>query len=1038
VKIIKRDGSTVDFDSSKIVEAIKGACSETEYKNDINKINKIVDEIVKENKFHHNLQGRWLSVENVQDLVESWLMVYGMYAEAKRYILYRSEQSQKRHKEWDMTDLQRDVLHRKYIHDGENFNGFIKRVGNNEPKLMKAIRDRKFLFAGRVLDGRGSKEPKTYSNCFVLPSPKDNLEDIFDVGKRMAITYSLGGGCGVNLENLRPNGSDTHNSAEKSTGSVSFGSLYSFITGLISQKGRRGALMLSLPISHPDIKEFITIKSDLDKLTKANISVMITDDFMEAVRESNDFTTSFKVEHDNGETELIEKTYNAKQLFNTLAKQNHDFAEPGVLYWDRINNWYLLSEDTEYNYDSTNPCFTGDMKLLTSDGYKTFKELSGNNVELINNDGEKSNGSVWSNGIKNTVEVKFYGDKDPIKCTDDHVFMTNDGKSCEAIELQGKRIMPFVKVNNEINEYVKYGFLQGDGCLGRLDSDAHKGLEINLSSDDGDVRDLFGIKKHGRTVYINGYNDILSELGFSSNKLPTRDLPHTIRLWDDKDKRMFLKGLYSANGSVIKGYRVALKTTNKYLAKDVVELLSGFNIEAYITTNKSRKQKFSNGVYTMKESYDVNISRYNSIYKFSELIGFIHSYKNESLSDLIIGKSPVVSSIKEIGEEEVFDFNEPINNWGIVEGVIAHNCAEKPLPANSNCLLASINLSALVGNKFEDNAKFNFDEFSELVKLGVIQLNKVLDEGIDRLPFEENKQFGRDYRPIGLGYFGYGDMLIKLGMKYGSKEALEFTHKVGDKMIKVALETSALLAKEHGAFPKFKLKEVLESPFFKEHTNDKITKLVKEHGLYNAELLSIAPTGSLSLLAGTSSGIEPIYKISYTRKTESISEDGDAYYKVFTPIAREYMDKTGITNEDDLPDYFVTSGDLTALQRIKTQSVWQHYIDASISSTVNLHESATVEDVKDIYMLAWEYGLKGVTVFRDGCKRAGILGNHDKDKKDKSVKDMSVDDLQLELSMKLEKEYIDNPDECPKCGGELKHENGCEQCVVCGWSPCSI
>ena len=101
---------------------------------------------------------------------------------------------------------------------------------------------------------------------------------------------------------------------------------------------RRGALMLTLPVSHPDIKEFITVKSDLDELTKANISVMVTDDFMEAVRESKDFTTSFKVEHDNGESELIEKVYNARELFDLLAKQNYDFAEPGVIFKSRIDN----------------------------------------------------------------------------------------------------------------------------------------------------------------------------------------------------------------------------------------------------------------------------------------------------------------------------------------------------------------------------------------------------------------------------------------------------------------------------------------------------------------------------------------------------------------------------------------------------------------------------------------------------------------------------------------------------------------------------
>jgi ribonucleoside-diphosphate reductase alpha chain len=715
--IIKRDGSKVDFDVQKIVDAIKSAMAATDVVEEEIAI-EIAEEIKDECQHFLEFQGKVMTVEQVQDLVEDSLMRHGKFQVAKNYILYREEHKKQRQKQWEMTNLQRDILERKYIQDHESFDDFIKRVSNNDSKLAKAIRYKEFLFAGRILDGRGSEERKTYSNCFVLPTPKDNLESIFETGKLLARTFSVGGGAGIDLSQLRPNGAPVNNSAQKTTGSVSFGELYSFITGLISQKGRRGALMLTLDVDHPDIEEFITIKSNLDKITKANMSIKLNNEFMTAVKNDEEFTTKFEVVHNNGEKDIIEKTYEAKKLFRLIAKQNWDFAEPGALFWDRISSWYLLSEDEDYEYDSTNPC------------------------------------------------------------------------------------------------------------------------------------------------------------------------------------------------------------------------------------------------------------------------------------------------------------------------------AEKPLPAYSNCLLGSINLSQFVNNEFTAQAEFDVKKFKEVVDLGVRGLNEALDEGLERLPFEENKKFGKNYRPIGLGIMGYADALIKLGKTYGSKEALKVTHKIGDAMIKQALKSSALLAKEHGPFPKFKQEAVLNSPFFKEHADEEIVALVKEHGLRNAELLSFAPTGSISTLLGVSGGIEPIYKISYTRKTETISDDGDKYYKVFTPIARKYMDQNKIKVEEKLPEYFITTHELDYKARIDTQAVWQHYVDASISSTVNLDEDTSISEVEDLYLYAWEKGLKGTTIFRDGCKRAGILGNHDTD--ERRLKEMSLEDLQVELSMRLDKKYKAEPQKCPKCGGELKRTNGCEVCVDCGWSPCSV
>src|SRR5699024_1069686 len=188
--------------------------------------------------------------------------------------------------------------------------------------------------------------------------------------------------------------------------------------------------------------------------------------------------------------------------------------------------------------------------------------------------------------------------------------MTNGGDSVEAKDLKGERLMPGISLRRDNDEFVRLGFLQGDGCLGRLKSNEHLGLEINIGHKDDDIFDLFDIRKEEgkHSYYTRGYNDRLMELGFSSNDLPYRGLPDTIDTWSNEEVLSFLRGLYSANGSVIKGHRVALKSTCKDLVIQVKNLLDGFDINPYITTNKSKKIKFNNGEYKCRESYDLNIS----------------------------------------------------------------------------------------------------------------------------------------------------------------------------------------------------------------------------------------------------------------------------------------------------------------------------------------------------------------------------------------------------------------------------------------------
>lgn len=548
-----------------------------------------------------------------------------------------------------------DIWHNKYQHNNETFDEWLRRVSGSHQNVEDLIVEKKFLPGGRILSNRGVMDSKvTYSNCYVISPPEDNIESIYDCCKNLARTYSYGGGCGIDISKLAPAGAKVHNQARSTSGAVSFMETFSQVTAQIGQNGRRGALMISIDCHHPDLMEFIDIKTKPDSVTKANISVKVTDDFMQAVKDDREWVMSF-TRPETGET--ITKVERAVDIFNKLCQNNWDWAEPGILFWDRIENWNLLSNNDEFRYAGTNPC------------------------------------------------------------------------------------------------------------------------------------------------------------------------------------------------------------------------------------------------------------------------------------------------------------------------------AEEPLPAGGSCLLGSMNLAAFV-----KDGTFDFDDFCESVSIAVEALNDILEEGLPLHPLEEQRKSVSEWRQIGLGIMGLADMLIKLEIPYDSDIARDLCGNIAHAMADQALFMSSQIAKwKKAPYEKYDLR-VMSTPYFKAHADTLTHQCVEFYGLRNSQLLTIAPTGTLSTMLGISGGIEPIFANSYSRKTESL-HGHDEYYKVYTPIVQEYMDAHGLKDESELPNWFVTSSDISPRDRIAMQAVWQNSIDASISSTINLPETATVEDIKDIYMTAWEMGLKGVTVFRNGCKRTGILTTDSKESK---------------------------------------------------------
>ena len=1021
--VIKRSGKTVEFKPEKIKNAISNVFEETDNKITESQLDRVTSYVVEKIEEED-------TVESIQDKVETTLLDCGYIEEARKYIHYREKHNRQR-KQWVNDGLPLSIWKRKYQFKNETFEEFFDRVSGGNEKIRKIIKNKEFLPAGRILANRGLQEhglKVTYSNCYVATPPEDNLESIVQRAGDLARTYSYGGGEGIDISKLRPQGSKVHNAAKTTSGAPSFMGLYDEISSIIGMKGRRAALMISLDVSHPDVEQFIEKKLDLDSITKANISIKVTDDFMEAVKNDEKYTLSFHVK-DTGED--IEREVNASKIFNKLAYGNWFSSEPGTLFWDKIKNYSILQHYDDFEFAGTNPCFTGDTKLLTDKGYKELKSLSGKDkINIINKDGEITKGKVWSNGIKDIVKLNFYG-KESVKCTPDHIFMTNKEENIKAVNLKGKRIMPFIKTDNKkySNLFIKLGFIQGDGNLGRLASQTHKGVGVNLGENDQDVKKLFNVEENGlnsdkRTYYTSEFTDILNKLEFSSKKLPERNLPSTFDTWTEKEQYSFLRGLFSANGSVLgksgRG-RVTLKSTSINLIKSIYDFLTERGFEPYITTNKVHKNKFNNGEYLCKESYDLNIGKYKNKIKFLEEIGFVQEYKRDKLKKYLIKYSPKVSSIEKLGKKEVFDFNEPKTHWGVIEGLVAHNCGEEPLPSGGSCLLGAINLAKFVNDEFENNVKFNYDKFKKVIKESVVALNEILDEGLELHPLKEQRDSVRNWRQIGLGIMGLSDMLIKLKIRYGSEEALRLLNKIGRVFANEGLKQSALLAKQQGTFPKYDKESTLKSSYLKEVADKDTLDLIEKHGLRNSQLFTVAPTGSISNLCEVSGGIEPIFKTSYIRKTESLHNE-EKEYKVFTPIIEKVMENENIEDENNLPNYVTDAHKLNYIERIKMQSIWQKYTDASISSTVNLDNEATVEDIKDLYMKAWEYGLKGITVYRDGCARGAILRGEEETGSKTEMTEQDWIDMGI----------------CPDCKSDLSHVAGCEECTNCGWGKCAI
>lgn len=381
-------------------------------------------------------------------------------------------------------------------------------------------------------------------------------------------------------------------------------------------------------------------------------------------------------------------------------------------------------------------------------------------------------------------------------------------------------------------------------------------------------------------------------------------------------------------------------------------------------------------------------------------------------------------------------FSDRLNDYHLLAGYdeyqieITNPCGEFGGNAYNACNLGSINLYNMIDDKFGNAPFLNEEKFKQAVYDGIIALDEIVSYGYETQPLDENRTCIDDWRSLGLGLFGVADALVAMKLAYGSREASAFMENVMKIMLLSALRSSCDRAKMKGTFGRYRREATEKSPIIQmvKELDGGLYEDIRTYGLRNGTLLAIAPTGTISLLMGSfSGGCEPLYKISYERSTHKM-EEVNGSFRVYAHSVKDllrYRHLPLTLTDDEIREKFpwvIESHDVSFMDRVAMQAVMQKYVDNSISSTVNLKNDATPEDIYDIYLAAWESGCKGITVFRDGCRRGNILGV---------------------AAKKEEKADGPKPAEgqpvCPECGGKnIRVEGHCAACSDCGWSACSV
>ena len=870
--------------------------------------------------------------------------------------------------------------------------------------------------------------------CFVLPISDDMGRDpagIFQTLRDAALIQQTGGGNGFSFSRLRPKNSLVNSSAGQATGPVGFLRVYDKAFGEIAQGGtRRGANMAVLRVDHPDIEEFIACKTSENAITNFNISVGVTDAFMQAVERDGEWelrfpdVTSPRYKGFQGTLEQAEaaglpinvhKRLRARALFDQIVRQAHHNGEPGVLFLDASNRSNPVPH--LYQLEATNPCVTGDTLIYTDQGLRRADQLAQEESAIrVVSDGRFGlettlpASTVFATGVKPVYRLATREGYE-LRLTGDHCVMTPGGWAPAKDLRPGDR----VHLLNRKGAFGSQGTLEEGRLLGWLVSEgARRAAQDALAFlGDDEWAPLLAEAFDGRAAPRGesaGRGDWRSDrlrawaaaYGLAEDE---RSLPPAALAGSEPLQRGFLQALFTADGQVDdgakKGGALRLNAAELPLLKDVQRLLLNFGILSRMDESRPAQPAL--------------LIRKASLARFADEIGFLSAAKQSRLADCLsrIERSPRsesftarVASLRAEGEELVFDLHQPDTHAFIANGMVVHNCGEQWLGPYENCCLGSLNLAQHLGPQ----GTVNWDKLRRNVVLATYFLDDVVEANAYVPAVSQLKDAAHKARRIGLGIMGLGDLMYHAGIRYGSPEGQEFAAQVMEFVRYWSMHTSVELAKARGPFP------AIAGSIYDPHNLqwqppqslvaytqdwgraaldwDAILQGIRRHGIRNAAQTTIAPTGTIATVAGCEGyGCEPVFALAYVRHVNDNGKDLQLTYTsplfdaalqnagldeaTRRQVVEQVMEHGTCQDIEVLPEavrrVFVVSADITADEHVRTQAAMQAFVDNSLSKTVNFPAGATEEEVALAYQLAWKLDCKGITVYVTGSRQVVVL-----------------------------------------------------------------
>ncbi len=962
--------------------------------------------------------------------------------------------------------ITKDVLAEKYLKPGETsvddvYRRVARALASAELPADRERHEARFLAnlyagaigAGRIMSAAGTAIQATLINCFVQPVGDciQGMDDggypgIYEALREAAETMRRGGGVGYDFSRIRPRNAEVKGTASMASGPCSYINVFDQSCSTVESAGaRRGAQMGVLRIDHPDVHEFITAKRTPGRWNNFNVSVAVSDAFMQAVADNQPWELVHTAKpgaalialggFQRADGAWVYQTVQASALWDTVMKSAYEFAEPGILFLDNIN------QDNNLRYcesiAATNPCVTADTWVMTTEGPAQVADLVGRRFSAVV-DGKAysvSSEGFFSTGCKPVLQLKTR-EGQSLRLTAEHQVRRVAHKSRyvtraewvtagllqpgDEILLHDHRAMTgWDGVGTDAQGYL-LGLLVGDGTLKsdkavisvwatELKAVGNGAAAYAQTGAGGIVRaaqaaaatlphraDFGGFQ---RPIARSGESRMASAAVWKlAHDMGMRPGHKTITLTMEKTSSDFteglLRGLFDADGSVQgtqdKGISIRLSQSDLALLQTTQRMLLRLGIVATIYPNRrlAQARNLPDGrggfkLYDTAAQHELLISADN-LRVYAERIGFSDSDKAARLDNALAGYcrrlnrerfTCTVESVLSDGIEEVFDVTVDDVHAFDANGLYVHNCGEQPLPPYGCCDLGPIILTRFVRHPFgfSGEPSFDFEAFAASVAIQVRALDNVLDVTFWPLPQQQAEAAAK--RRIGVGFTGLGNSLSMLRLRYDRPEGCDMAARIARCLRDAAYAASVDLAKEKGAFPKFDADGYLADGTFASRLPAPLQLAIRAHGIRNSHLLSIAPTGTVSLAFAdnASNGIEPAFSWMYRRKKRE-SDGSTTEYAVEDHAWRLFRELGG--DVQALPEYFVNALEMTATSHIAMMQAVQPYIDTAISKTVNVPADFAYDDFKSLYQQAWQARLKGLATYRPNAILGSVLEAH--------------------------------------------------------------